>query len=853
MIHNYPYTDFHELNLDYIMKLARESLGIHLEVVGNKLQLKNDLGDVISNVTISYATKAEQDKDGKDIEAYIYDAGVNGRAIVFTRGNNDTEVIPFPEDAVTDKNGKDITTYVANVSFSGENLVVTYGDNTSYSFKCPYAIKAQKDANGKDIETYMATVTVVGNALVFKDGAGVTLAEITVPYATTAGEAEVAEKARKDINGNAFVSDYGRNLIVDGNKIGIEAHDGTDLNKITVPFASLSTDATNAIQTVTISGNNIIFTTYGGAQTSIQAPYAVKAQKDDLGNNIKSTYVANVVNNSQTGEISFMDAQGHEIVSIVPTVDSAVHDSLGNDITDYVKSILTSPNSNFVTVTHGDNTVDTLTVNYSTIAWKDTYGNAIGNTYCSLLTMGIDPQDGEPIVIGWNGETPKAEIFRLKVQAVSAQKDGDGNIITETYGASLSYDPTGDKVSLLNAEGNEISYINIDDASGSVIDNIVEDADGKVTSMDIDGNTYEFSTGVGVDSFVYDDINGDYELGLSDGTTLSANAPKLNKLADVDTTGIVHGDTLVTDMSVSPAKWVPAKLYNPVGAWVLLYTTHTAAGTNVATSMNTAGNVFNSNGMTFDRAYNDRTGASMTSGISIEDMLEEGPVMVILKQAVGTVNGIAVCYEGFISSTDTIGGEYKHYVEIVPKIEYLVSNGATEQDGRRYRIALNDDGTIYSISSIVSQVMFNRFVTATKQLSNIVFNFSSGAFTEDTSNCVEPHLLFKYMFNGSPLPQLIIKDNGTNVYVAPKTYKVLKGTTEQLLPTFSSVITKMFSDTTSTFTVHILYENVSLSDGNTYSIDASYTFKNKSMVQQATNTYNDFEYSSAVTLTATTV
>lgn len=494
MFHNYPYTDFHDLNLDYIMKLARESLGIHLEVVGDKLQLKNDLGDVISNVTISYATKAEQDKDGKDIEAYIYDAGVNGRAIVFTRGNNDTEVIPFPEDAITDKNGKDITSYVANVAFSGENLVVTYGDNTSYSFKCPYAIKAQTDANGKDIETYMATVTVVGNALVFKDGAGVTLAEITVPYATTAGEAEVAEKARKDINGNAFVSDYGRNLIVDGNKIGIEAHDGTDLNKITVPFASLSTNATNAIQTVTVSGNNLLFTTYGGQQFTIQVPYSVKALNDDLGNPIKSTYVANVINNPITGEITFKDARGQDIVSITPVVDSAVHDSLGNDITDYVKSILTSPNSNFVTVTHGDNAVDTLTINYSTIAWKDTYGNAIGNTYCSLLTMGVDPQDGEPIVIGWNGETPKAEIFRLKVQAVSAQKDGLGNIITETYAVSLDYDSTDDKVSLINAEGNVISYINIDDATGSIIDNIVTDTDGNVESIDIDGVTYTFFT-----------------------------------------------------------------------------------------------------------------------------------------------------------------------------------------------------------------------------------------------------------------------------------------------------------------------------------------------------------------------
>ena len=540
MFHNYPYTDFHDLNLDYIMKLARESLGIHLEVVGDKLQLKNDLGDVISNVTISYATKAEQDKDGKDIEAYIYDAGVNGRAVVFTRGNNDTEVIPFPEDAITDKNGKDITSYVANVAFSGENLVVTYGDNTSYSFKCPYAIKAQTDANGKDIETYMATVTVVGNALVFKDGAGVTLAEITVPYATTAGEAEVAEKARKDINGNAFVSDYGRNLIVDGNKIGIEAHDGTDLNKITVPFASLSTNATNAIQTVTISGNNIIFTTYGGAQTSIQAPYAVKAQKDDLGNNIKSTYIANVINNSQTGEISFIDAQGHEIVSIVPTVDSAVHDSLGNDITDYIKSILTSPNSNFVTVTHGDNTVDTLTINYSTIAWKDTYGNAIGNTYCSLLTMGVDPQDGEPVVIGWNGETPKAEIFRLKVQAVSAQKDGLGNVIHQYYAHSLRMTNTD---------------IDILDATGNTLDSIDLDKKLRLEDLKFVGNAVGLTNADLLHWKRIDALTGEWEtLGfsnLSDGDVLTwdatnntwyaeAPAPEVNYLYDLDDVNYVN-------------------------------------------------------------------------------------------------------------------------------------------------------------------------------------------------------------------------------------------------------------------------------------------------------------------------
>ena len=509
-MHKYPYSDFHELNLSYIMDLARESLGIHLEVVGKKLQLKNAAGEVISNVQISYAEMAETDEDGKPIEAYIFNAGVNGRSIVFTHGNNDTTVIPFPEDAITDKNGKDLTTYVARVDVSGNKLRITDGAGDAYTFTCPYANaagKASTDENGKNITTYMASVSTVEDKLVFRDGDGVILAEITVPYATAAG---TSEKAVKDVNGNAFVSDYGRNLVVDGNKIGIEAHDGTSLNKITVPFASLSTDATNAIKTVTISGDQLIFTTHGGTQTAITVPYSVRAQKDDLGNTIKTTYVANVTNDPVSGEISFLDAQGHEIVAIVPTVDSAVHDSLGNDITDYVKSIITSANSNFVTVTHGDNTVDSLTINYSTIAWKDTYGNAIGNTYCSLLTMGVDPQDGEPIVIGWNGETPKAEIFRLKVQAVSAQKDGLGNVISEFYGHSLDYDSTNDKVSLLDANGNVLSYINIDDAEGSIVENIVRDSNNKVESMDIDGTTYDFAHTLDdlEDTDLYDKLGG---------------------------------------------------------------------------------------------------------------------------------------------------------------------------------------------------------------------------------------------------------------------------------------------------------------------------------------------------------
>ena len=67
-------------------------------------------------------------------------------------------------------------------------------------------------------------------------------------------------------------------------------------------------------------------------------PYAVKALKDSLGNEIKSTYVANVVDDN--GTLKFKDAEGNDVVSLVPSVESASNDSYGNLIADMVKTFM---------------------------------------------------------------------------------------------------------------------------------------------------------------------------------------------------------------------------------------------------------------------------------------------------------------------------------------------------------------------------------------------------------------------------------------------------------------------------------------------------------------------------------
>lgn len=377
MFHDYPYTDFHELNLDYILRLARESMGLHLEVVGDKLQLKNAANQVISNVTVSYATKALQDADGNPIKSYIMSADTDATTVIFIKGDGTrtSVTIPYATKAKEDNAGHDIVDYVINVTVAGDKLRFVKGDGTVFEVTCPFATKASTDTNGKDITTYAAALTSESKKLCLRDSQGRLLSQITAEYALEAQSAEEAD---------------------------------------------LATNATNAIQSVTIDGNQIKFTTYGGTDTVITCPYAIKANKDDLGNVIKTTYVASVVNDAQTGKLKFLDAMGNTIVELLPTVDKAAHDSYNNLIADYIKAIAVSAQSNYVTVTHGTGTVESITIHYSEVAWKDTNGNVIKNTYVKRMEIEEDPADSNVFyIIAYNGDTPEAETFRMKLVTVS--------------------------------------------------------------------------------------------------------------------------------------------------------------------------------------------------------------------------------------------------------------------------------------------------------------------------------------------------------------------------------------------------------------------------------------------------
>ena len=527
MYHEYPYTTyFHDIDK---MCHACHKAGYRLEVVGDYLKLIDGKGNVISNVQISYAEKALTDVDGTPIRAYIVSAAAGESTLVFQHGDDSvtTITVPYATKAKEDVYGVDLTSYLKTVQVSGDKIHFTNGDGTSYELTMPYAIKASKDENGKQIDTYAATLATDGDELVLKDSKNRELARLTVNYAlraladddgdpiestygndledgtttirlrakdgTLLDEITVpyATKALTDTDGNRFLSDYTEKIVVDGDgrRIGVEAHDGTRLATITVPFATLATDATNAIENVQIVGDQLIFTTHGGINYSITVPYALKAQKDDNGNTIKTTYIANVDNDASTGALRFYDALGNIIVTLTPTVTQATRDNLGNVIADYIKAVVADPQSDYVVFTHGDGDTDSITVPYSLRAWKDSLGQPIQNTYITNITIEEDKDEpGKFYLVGWNGDIPKAKIVKIPLKAggtkiinefnstvydslkllspLTVFNDGNNDRLTlNNSGFAGSLDLTGNNLSLVANNGNVMNSVTL--ASGA--------------------------------------------------------------------------------------------------------------------------------------------------------------------------------------------------------------------------------------------------------------------------------------------------------------------------------------------------------------------------------------------------
>lgn len=475
---SYPGSDFHEMNLEWLFDACCRNTGLALNVSGNALRLVNSDGEVLSSVIVSYAEKALTDKNGKDISTYIFSVAGVGDTLVFTKGDGTitSVTVPYADKAKYDIDGHELQDYIYNVQVAGDKIRVTHGDGTIAEITVPYAVKATNDEEGKDITTYAASLTVEGDAVVLRDSKGRLLNSITVPYAT---------KALQDVDGDAIKSTYAGVLATGTTTVSLKAKDGTVLSTITVPYATeanhavnadlatVATDCTNAVENVAVSGDQIVFTTYGGNTFNITSPYSVKAQKDDNGNTIKTTYVANVTQDSGTGELQFRDALGNVIVTLVPVAGVAIKDDYNNNLADYIKSIVVNQNADYITVTHGTGTSETLTVHYAETAWKDTNNNVIKNTYVKYMECVEDVDDGHYKIVCYNGDNPMAELFRFEVTAYSAQTDINGKALT-SYVADVDY--------------NASKAIVVKDGENNTLKTLANKLEN-VANVDIDSNT----------------------------------------------------------------------------------------------------------------------------------------------------------------------------------------------------------------------------------------------------------------------------------------------------------------------------------------------------------------------------
>lgn len=378
LINKYPYTDFHAVNLDYILKLVRENAGLHLEDSGNQILLKTADNTIISAITAPYAASAGSANTANSA-GYASTAGSASSA-------------GYATNAGTAASATNATNAV------NANHAVTADSATSAASATTAATAAEA--------THAATASEATHAA-------------SADYATTTGNVEHAD---------------------------------------------------NAIETVAIVGDKVRFTTYGGTVTDITIPFATKAQKDDLGNIIKSTYVADVVDNN--GQLNFKDAEGNTIKALTPSVTQAVTDSYGNTIANYVKSVSVESGSDYVTIDHGTGTAETLQIPYSDKAWKDTNGNVIKNTYVKRLEIITDENDGQKKLVAYNGDNPEAELFRFPVEAYRAQVAdratfaASADYATEAGTAQTALTSTG-SINSITTPANESDCITINNGDGT--------------------------------------------------------------------------------------------------------------------------------------------------------------------------------------------------------------------------------------------------------------------------------------------------------------------------------------------------------------------------------------------------
>ena len=288
LINKYPYTDFHAVNLDYILKLVRENAGLHLEESGNQILLKTADNTIVSAITAPYAAAAGSANTASSA-SYAASAGSAASATYATSAGSAATATNATNAANATK--ADFATSAGSAT-SADNA--TYATTAGSATNATNAVNAQTAAYAEttgSVEHASAaieSVTTNGDYLRFTKGNGTTT-DLKAPYAT---------KAYIDSANNVMSTTYIANVVDDNGTLKFKNAVGNDVVTLIPSVTQAVTDSygntiADYVKSVSVeSGSDYVTIDHGtGTAETLQIPYSDKAWKDTNGNVIKNTYV----------------------------------------------------------------------------------------------------------------------------------------------------------------------------------------------------------------------------------------------------------------------------------------------------------------------------------------------------------------------------------------------------------------------------------------------------------------------------------------------------------------------------------------------------------------------------------
>lgn len=385
LINGFGYTNFHEVNLDYIIKLVRENAGLHLDISGNQLLLKTLDGTTVSSVTIHYAEEAGHADTATTATNATYATSAS-TATTATNATNASHALTA--DSATTAGTATTATTATTASTATEASHATTADTALLANRATVADSATyAESTGSVEHASKAFEAVSANGLKtrFTKGDGTTV-DFNVPSAI---------KADMDTQNNPIASTYIANVVDNDGTLDFKNALGNTIVSIT-PSATVATNDSynnliaDFIKNITVSSNsNYVTVNHGtGTADTLVIHYSETAWKDTNDNVIKNTYIKDlaVVEDDNSGHYNLVAYNGDnpqaelfrvELIAYRAQIaDEAAH-ATSASTADYATNAgtattaLTSTGSvssisttrNIITINNGDGTSSTINLN----------------------------------------------------------------------------------------------------------------------------------------------------------------------------------------------------------------------------------------------------------------------------------------------------------------------------------------------------------------------------------------------------------------------------------------------------------------------------------------------------------